>query len=268
MKKYLVFISIVLIIASLTSCVSSKLKMLQETNQIKSIEIVEAYYDWNEDVPVQKKMIEVQDAESFINKLLDIDYSVPILPSSPSGIEYSSLAIKISYENGDYELLSRTDKTIYSDDRYDGYKVFGSFDYDQFESLINSYLDSCSKAEYYFMHDESNISTIAIVETYFDTKQEDPYCTNDVSIIENIDSFLLDLQNTDYCYSYRETEDSLYEDEHKKAVRISYDNGDYEIFSNNLRCQYISTTDTTVMHTYIGDFDQDQFNALIEKYSK
>ena len=160
MKK---FISFCLILATLVSCLSSctvigavflykyfagtKFEFLHDTSEIKTIEIViigeiEKSEDTSADshktisTPQFETVCEVQDTAQFLSEFSEIKCTVSSPPSAPP---IGDLAIKITYNNGDYDVICHTGQGEYRDGYYYGDSGKVSFDETQFKQLINKY---------------------------------------------------------------------------------------------------------------------------------
>lgn len=128
----------VLIIVSLVSCeLETKYDYLHEISSIATIEIIEVgnILDGADDIE-QKIICNINDVNQFINELSTIDcYAL----SSPQKIRNDSTVIKITYINGDYELIDALGQSKFINGIFYRSEGWYSFDEKQFEDFINKY---------------------------------------------------------------------------------------------------------------------------------
>ena len=261
-------IAIICVISQLflcTACFRSKYRFDQSRKNMESIEIVEANYDIDTDAGTQRVLLKIDDIDDFLNKIEDIKYKDSGF-LGPRDVYYRSLAIKISYNNGDYELLGRDSKfSFYADSAVYKGRVVGTFDYEEFYALLFNYLNMVETCTYGYMHDTSNILSIEIVNS--DIQDDNSLLCETLAVIEDEAKFIEQLNSVEYIY----TNDYNYSERlnQKSAIKITYQNGDYEVFTYNHRdeVELLDTgTERAGFGTYIGTFDKTQFNALVNQY--
>lgn len=271
----LVFIGLVL---QLSSCYKTTYRFIHESDEIISIEIVENRYTYEDSVrnDYQNVLVSIQDIDSFLNKFSAITYTMPLYNGLVTSFRNSEIGIKFKFNNGDYEILS---SGVYSliyentngyDRAIDG--IIGFFDEEQFDALMMEYLCESKSANFYLMGEMIDISSIEIVDAYMLESSEGIFelAFDIVAEVENRETLLSELHSVDYSYTLQKPKnEAIFEQsEHRKAIKITYSNGDYEIFGSDWRRNYISHTNECIDNAYIGEFDREQFDALIVKYCK
>lgn len=252
-----------------TGCSHNVYKFDQARSNIETVEIVEADYFFGSGYGEQNLLVAIDDVDSFLEKLENIEYEESL--SGPDPIEKRTLAVKVSYKNGDYEVFdSKSKSSVMSENEgvYRG-RVFGAFDTDEFYDLIFEYLSSVKEFEYHYMHDMSEIKSIEIVKTI---AQYNSFSYESILQIDDKTGFIKELNGIDYTYANDEICDGVYDyKDQNSAIKITYQNGDYEVFSYNHRDEaQISNDGNTIYRTgsYIGTFNKQQFDELIDKYLK
>lgn len=142
MKK----ISILFVLICITFCVSCRHRevynFLNSFDKISSISIVRVSFDTNDELR-EEELLKVENAHTFIKDFETIDcYKYFGDPRGLlNGVDNDEV-IKIDYQNGEYELINWFGQSEYTISRgfsyYAGYSVF---DEEQFNSLIDEYLD-------------------------------------------------------------------------------------------------------------------------------
>ena len=140
MKK-IVFIVTIILILSLVSCVMpEKYDLLNPISDITEISIVKAYFSDNSELR-QSEIAKVNDIDEFMKAFRKIPCYVNI--GSPVGLlpnDEEDIVIRISYQNGEYELINWRGQATYTTERdftyYYGYSVF---DEQKFHDLISKY---------------------------------------------------------------------------------------------------------------------------------
>ena len=268
-KSFRAILFIICLVSQLflnTGCaLPTKMKLDQEESNIETIEIVEANCSFV-NAHVHVPIMVIEDKEEFLNKLKKIKYKDYPMFGIFHGIGERTLAVKITYDNGDYEVFSHDEKSnvVAENGGYYRPKPFGWFD-DSFYDLIYEYLDQVPQ-KYNFMHSTSQIKTIEIVNS---VAKETSLSYETVAKVADQTKFIEELNKIDYVYRNDEICDELYNyRDQNLAVRIEYQNGDYEVFTYNHKDE-AHVSDETIYYltgTYIGTFNKDQFSELIEKY--
>lgn len=135
-------------LSRMITCSNNKVEyqFMNEKSEIVAIEIVEVgerYIENNVAVgpPELKTVCSVSQMEEFIGELLKVDCYKNY--GDPTGIYQDTVAIKISYSNGDYELIEANGQAEYKYNKdYQQYKGAYMFDKDEFELLINKFSPS------------------------------------------------------------------------------------------------------------------------------
>ena len=251
----------------------SDYEFLNDTSEITAIEIVENRFDYYRDDegfhsnPYQNVLVSIGDIDLFLDEFNDITYTDTIL-KNPMMLSFgdSQIGIKITYANGEYELINYSDyKFVYekSDNAYTwGSEDIGEFDKDAFYDLLYKYMSSCESPELFLMHEVSDIASIKIVDAYI-TEHNHKMVQTEIATIDDIDEFLSKLKSLKYEYTLPTND--LFKYDRRNAIEIYYNNGDYEVIDDSWREMYVSSRDI-MYNAYIGEFDKEEFNALINWY--
>ena len=140
-KRKIAVILILIMTLGLAGCsYRDSYKLLHHADEIASVEIVTVLLDEEENI-VQQKKAQVDDVEAFMK-----DFRLVVCRchfGGPTGVEKSlsgNDVIKITYQNGEYELIDWKGQSEYTPER--GFKYYGGvnvFDEEQFEELIEKY---------------------------------------------------------------------------------------------------------------------------------
>lgn len=142
-KIFTVFIVFFTLI-SLVSCKHEEVySLLNPTDEISNISIVSLSFDKNNKL-IQKEIQKIDDVNSFLDDFRKIEcYTYYGDPTGVTVEGVEAVVIKISYENGEYELINWNGQAEQTEDRgfrfYSGYSVFNE---EQFETLITKYLSN------------------------------------------------------------------------------------------------------------------------------
>ena len=271
-KILLLFIIISIIPLSIfTSCdIRAKFKFEQDVSNIVRIEIVEAEFNWMTKKESQHVLLEIEDIDKFLNELRNIKYKKSLFGESSLGVYDRILGVKITYNNGEYEVFNNGLKSCYYHDEI-GYRErqMGYFNASDFYNLLFRYLEDAENPEFRFLYDMSGMSSIEIVKSESDRHFFDYFST--VSVILDSQTFIEKLKSIDYIYyNSKITQNPPLWDEPGMAVKINYSNGRSEIFSHNIRSETYTNIYGEQMksYTYIGTFDEEAFYALLLEYCK
>ena len=118
----------------------------------------------------------------------------------------------------------------------------------------------CTEA-FKYLHSADSIQKIEIVE--LTQKTENGFEQKKMCIIDNVDAFIDDFETVD---CYRHFMDPLGVDEGDIAIKLIYNNGDYELVTNDGKAIFYA--DSGIFRYYKGyqTFDDEQFQALLDKY--
>ncbi len=130
-------------------------------------------------------------------------------------------------------------------------------------------LSACNvKKTYEFINEESEISTIEIVKLCEYDQEKGEYKEDLISVVEDHSAFLSDFKKLK-CYNHWTDPIGVFEND--IVIKITYKNGEYELIHNSGQGKYRYFEDNpSFLQVYAGHryFDEEQFNDLIEKYSK
>ena len=129
-------------------------------------------------------------------------------------------------------------------------------------------LSACSgKKAYKFINEESEMSTIEIVRLCEYDQEKEEFKEELISVIENRSDFLSDFKKVE-CYNHWSDPNGVHEGD--VVIKITYKNGEYELINHSGQGKYRHFEDNpSFLQVYAGyrDFDEEQFNDLIKKYS-
>lgn len=253
----------VFVMLALTACPrTTDYPYRYEKSTISHIELVDVGCVKRDDSAI-RATYPIADVNAFLADFEAVDcYSYP-----PAVMETNSRVIKITYPNGDYDLVGSDGVCIYKFET-DEIRLSGIayFDREQYEALIERYspksvdYDIC---EYSFLRDESEIGEIKIIELGNWRGYREEFTPKSIVAEVNVETFLEDFKKVE-C---RSAGGKPHPEENSKIVFIRYKSGEYE---------YIGAEGYVVFSNEVGVlsgddckcFDKAQFAALIEKYSK
>ena len=260
MKKLLVVLLI--LILCLHGCTRGRKKNYEcNYDEITSIKIVrldgvdENYYDYE-----YTTICNITDISSFTKNFQDIeqrDYFT--IFGDPSTVDLGDLVFKFEFDNGDMDYISPEVQSQLRSGKWSYPSI--NFNREDFYALMFDCLQAEGDQVFYLMHESINISSIQIVKS----TNEEELKHEVISEIENYEEFLTDLSEIDYSsanvvlnnLNWKFTDKDL-------AVKINYENGDYEVFSHDCREEFRSNSYDA--NTYIGTFDSEQFYSLLSEY--
>jgi hypothetical protein len=271
-KAYRLFFALLLLISlslQFSSCSYRKrFKTMHDASEIVKIEIVEFGEEKEGGVHFRKTLLTIDNISDFMDELSRVEYIGYLLDFSPTPVYIKGeLGIKISYKNGDYEIRNDNYKAYYTvTDGYFPRRPDGVFNSEQFRTLLEKHLEQCKSPIFYFMNDTSEIEKIEIVDAYsvdYEEKQDKIAEVTDVTL------FLEQMGSLTYRYKVKEgVSNGALHKGHRDAVKIYYTNGDYEVIDNNSRVLYIESMKHHMYKAYIGEFNADEFNALLQETIK
>lgn len=124
----------------MSSCTYTEYDFMHSKEKIEHIEVVEAYCDFATGNGIQTVLVEITEKDSFLKDFEELECFMYWF-GGPSGIDTKGIALKFTYENGDYELVRAIGQSEYTKEK-DYYKVYcmnGNFDYEEFNKLIFKY---------------------------------------------------------------------------------------------------------------------------------
>lgn len=256
---------LILIVSSftlpLTGCKwPSDFSYLKDTSEISAIEVVEFSNDWNDYTKSTKTITNITDVVGFISGLSAVPYYSSF--HDPRCMDHKCLAFKISYADGSYEIFNNRAKYVYISETeyFSDCAMASTFNSKEFDEFLYSHLPS-ERAVYTYMHPTEEIATVELGKRTY-TDGEDGF---DVTKkIEDIEDFIRHHQSLDYTYNPagNETKNVVVKNG-EYAFKITYSNGDYELFSALGREEYYQSS---CWHVNIGRFNESEFQGFIDKY--
>ena len=139
----LFIVMIFIIVLSLAGCEAlsrTDFEFLADNSEIELIEIVKIG-KLDENAPTHEFLVinEIQDAEQFLKDFSDVECYNRF--TDPSGPLEGYIGIKITYNNGDYEVICASGQSEYIDGMYSSHEGWHSFEKTQFDELINKYIN-------------------------------------------------------------------------------------------------------------------------------
>lgn len=143
MKRIALFILTIMAFILVSCRPQRSYKFLQDVSKITTIEIVQLEYDAYYSVTISEILSSIEDKERFLNDFSQVScYS----QSPPGGVEPGVKAIKILYNNGEYELVNEFGRTrvVYSELMGEGLHSMSDgpyyLDEEEFNDLIEKYM--------------------------------------------------------------------------------------------------------------------------------
>ena len=158
-QKKIICFFLILSMFFVVSCKQERFSLLHSKENVKSIEIVEERFSYIDNAHIQTTILPILDVNLFIEQLNDLKYKSDKISFEKKQFSgNTTLAVKISYENGDTELFSQTTKLIHSmNTNTNQYVSMGHFDGMEFYKFLNSYLSASTETNVPFLHDQSEI---------------------------------------------------------------------------------------------------------------
>lgn len=145
MKKFFIFLICFVIFFSGSGCVKKRYRYMHDISNISSIEIVRVS-KYNKDInghPLQITLLTIKENSEFLNDLSEIEFT-SVFGYAYSIEEDNAIAIKLMYNNNDYELITACGGANYyfSEDYYYPYAGEMTCNVLEFNALIDKYLQS------------------------------------------------------------------------------------------------------------------------------
>ena len=138
MKKIIICLLIAFLL-SFSGCADDVgYNYLNDTDLIKTIQIVQVgEIDSDGELP-QVLISEIDNIREFLKDFEEMDCN--LIFTDPKGVGTNTIAIKIIYDNSEYELISAEGQAHYTAERlFQYYKGYRSFEKEQFDNLISKY---------------------------------------------------------------------------------------------------------------------------------
>ena len=262
MKKILVLFLIVVVL--LSSCDVSSGHYICDYDSLTAIQIVRLDGVDAEEYKFECTIVcDVADVSLFVEKFQSLEQRKSnSIFGDPSVLQFGDIVFRFEYENGDEDIIS---PTVQSQTRLgvtsNEYVIFNK---EEFYSFMSDCMQSCGNEKIYFMHSDVKISSMQIVNSKWENVRTHHTPLFD---IHDFEAFANDLSEVDYQITNDFSNFCNWETPDKHlAVKITYENGDYEVFSHNRREEYRYEGDVYHPNVYIGTFDSEQFYALLSEY--
>ena len=259
--KRIIFLIICIAVCSLifAGCGMKEYVFAQDKENIASIQIVSLKYVYGEgenEVPEEIFICEIENVSKFLKDFADVKVK-SINPPYDAKALTNATAIKIVYNNGEYEWITPHGKASISD--FNGTVTLNE---KQFADLITKYVGKEKlKAEYNFLDREDYISSIEIVKV--DNYSKDDRIPENQTVIyqiPDIADFLQKFANVD-CFFNSGIPTKVRANEN--IIKITYKGGHYELIDVNGQSKAYFDN-----YAYDGFrfFDDKQFESLINEY--
>ena len=266
MKKTIAALTLISTLFCLVSCLGPrKFKYMHDTTEISRVEIVEVVYDCRADDLNILSLTEIPDVDEFVARLSDVKYRAVFTDPFFFNRIAKGLAVKVSYSNGDYELFNTSSRArFYCDSGGLDLNVHADhFDEYEFKSMLQHYLQH-TQAKYTRMYDSSEIEAIDYVKCNYENGK-DSYEV--LAAIGDVPAFIADFDKLQYLYDAPGTDGrEAMITSGEEAFRITYKNGDFELFNEKGR-EEVCSLHSPKGAVNIGHFDSEQFSAFVKKYT-
>ena len=144
-KLFIRFFLFIVLIFLIKGCYDDEFVLMNNQNEIVEIEIVEISEEYKLDVgwapPKLTRVCVITEKEAFLEDFFALDGRPGV--NDPTGVFCGEIVIKISYSNGDYELIEADGKGTYSHDKdwYTKHDGTFYFDRDEFDNFIAKYIE-------------------------------------------------------------------------------------------------------------------------------
>ena len=263
MKKF--FVLLLVVVISLSSC--GKIQYVCDYDNVISVQIVRLD-GVDSRVYLYTTIGEIENIEQFFSRFKTIEQK-PRSFGDPPGTEFGDLVIRFGYGNGNADYVSVRKQYL---ERMEKNRLYyDRFDEEQFNLLISECFDNMETHKFYLMHSNVNVSSIQIVNTHYYVKDGVEEVVHEtLGEVGDIENFLSRINALDYHCSNPGNYIDVHDRTNKEAaVKITYENGDYEIFSHNRReAFHVQSDDPYDENVYIGTFDSEQFYSLLFEYTE
>lgn len=281
--KFILYVILLVTVVALCLMISScsfndTFELYHDADRIVSIDIVDVGIVAMTQCDIRASY-PVADIEAFLNDFFKMECFVSY---PPSDVQDNSRMIRITYDNGKYELIDRWNTVRYMPENEFpfSHQTARQFHEEEYNALIEKYSpspDFGDVTEYTFMHSESKIRNIELTTVKYSHEPDFPIEEIESHAISDINSFLTDFRNLECRQGgWTKWDESL--EQPTQVVKITYENEEYEYISAQgylrHREEYVALYNGgQVEKTYLSGedckcFDKVQFEALIEKYSK
>ncbi len=144
MRKNMLCIYCLLISLFVSGCSKKEVQynFMYDQSEVSKIEIVIVGEEDEQGLNRQEVRGEIEDIDLFLDKFNQITCYKHV--GDPRGVYVNDRVIKVTYVNGEYELIGRDGQARYTMQRqYVNYVGYRYFDKEEFYDLINYYLEVC-----------------------------------------------------------------------------------------------------------------------------
>ena len=273
--RYVLLAVLIILCISLNSC-SLKYKLYYEDEKIVSIDILDVGLVTYEHTDI-RACYSVSDIEAFLSDFYEMKY---VVAHNKGRIDHNSRIVRITYDSGEYEFIDYGYALRFLASGRAGYD--GAFEKEEFYALLEKYSPppySGEITEYEFLHPESEIETVEIVSAKYSYECTMPIEEINSQLVSDSAAFLDDLKEVE-CKTggWAKWYDDLKDE--KKIIKVTYKNEEYEYISSfgylQFKQEYVAEANAggrITQYLYLSGedckcFNEEQFSALIEKYSK
>lgn len=262
MKKLLAMLIIIsAVVLTLNSCIMRiRFKFLGEASDIKSVSIAEFVYDVSSERYIEYHIRSIDDTEDFLKSIKRLKYKMAIINDLRHFPKNSMLSFKIAYNDEKYEFFDDSYHMTYTPEKGFDHRGDGKwFKDEQFYNLMFEYLRETQGHKFNYIRPRADIASVEILINHKDDKKTEEYK------IEDADMFLDELEAVEYRYEFDWQVPNTVEIYDTPVIKIVYRDGSHEIFDHSRRLQSMYEG-KHAEHSYIGTFNEAQFDALLTKY--
>lgn len=269
-QKKLSLLILFLLMLSFTSCVIPEdYEFINDTSEIIQVDVVDIGVSNSNDVTIRASY-PVYDIDAFLSDFQKVDCS----SSNHISDIGNCRAFRITYANGEYEIISADGAHRYKKEIGHIQGTFHFFDNEQFVALVEKYSpprDSGDVTEYNFMYPENEITKIELVDKRFNYNLDFPIDEVELYPVSDTETFLSDFREmecrTGGWAKWNESRDTI-----KRIIKVSYKSGEYEYISADGYLQHRHEYVFGLVTNYLSGtdckcFNKEQFDELIRKYS-
>ena len=135
-ENFMIIICLITILFTVYVGIPVSYKLLYSHELIESIQLVEVFVEGKKEYSYII-INEIEDIDEFIDDFTQLKYKWHL--GGPAPIEFNTIAFKINYAHGEYEVFDYGGRYTYQIDKGIQTRGYGSFKENEFNQLINKY---------------------------------------------------------------------------------------------------------------------------------